>query len=500
MAEIFRLRKKNAPQGDWTQDERAQFYRVGATLNRAGLAIETESGVSDEGDPWFVFCRAASDDVIVHFARCDGVYVIAAPGQAVVRGEDFILLIEALIARYAPFVDLAKTDSKVVILHPSALLFALVVTCLFNAENSEAHSLSFAPDEQASIASGFAAYDAAVVHVSPDVNERGDRNHDRELIFAFAAAIGSAVTFEQWERATAGRALYTDMPMEPQETSAPRQQSEAILADESFVTKHDSGDLRSEQQGSADDNASSLVLIPQGEISRPHLADINPQVGSSISNEAGSHNELPERSELALSSQTSAVHGAPGIFALISGDLVRFDQVQTPVEAPANHSEAYNDVMHAIGNLLTAREVTDFSDPGTRFVLQLVADQTHDAELVSRSDQMGQTKAGGEQGLPGNHGSEQIGADKSSGGRDAPAPTGFVKASYQADDAQVEKAVDDFINRHPDFQLIDSMREMILYDPDITAQNADQIEIRSYHFSDGSSIVLVGLGHDAAGF
>jgi len=503
MAEIFHLRKRNTSGGDWTQDERAQFYRVGATLNRVGLAIETDSGVSDEGDPWFVFCRAASDDVIVHFARCDGIYVIAAPGQAVVRGEDFMLLIEALIARYAPFVDLAKTESKIVILHPSALLFALVVTCLFNAENSEAHSLSFAPDDEAAVAAGFAGEDNAEVYLSHDVNEGGDRNHDRELIFAFAAAIGSAVTFEQWERATAGSDLYTDMPGEPYETSIPRERSEAVLADASFVSKHDHGDLQPAPQGFLDDSAASpVVLIPQGQLSKPRLTDINPQVGGSLSNEPSSHNGPPERGEVAISSQTSAVQGAPGTFVLISGDLVRFDQVQMPVEAPATHSEAYNDVLHAIGNLLTVREVTDFSDPGTRFVLQLVADQTHKAEFDSHAEPTVQTKAGGEQGPSGNDGDEPIGADKSSSGSDghAHAPSGFVKTSYQADDAQVEKAVDDFINRHPDFQLIDSMREMILYDPDITAQNADQIEIRSYHFSDGSSIVLVGLGHDAAGF
>src|SRR5579863_4682664 len=43
---------------DWTQRELSEFYRVESALIQAGMALETERGVTDEGEPWFVFCRA----------------------------------------------------------------------------------------------------------------------------------------------------------------------------------------------------------------------------------------------------------------------------------------------------------------------------------------------------------------------------------------------------------------------------------------------------------
>ena len=45
---------------------------------RQGFSVATEQGVSDEGEPWFVFCRADNEEVIAHFARIDGEYVIVS--------------------------------------------------------------------------------------------------------------------------------------------------------------------------------------------------------------------------------------------------------------------------------------------------------------------------------------------------------------------------------------------------------------------------------------
>jgi collagen type I alpha len=79
---------------DWTQQELAEFYRVEDLLFRGGLAFTTDSGVSDRGDPWFVVCRADTEEVIAHFARIDREYVIVTnlyPGAA--RGGDFRALV-----------------------------------------------------------------------------------------------------------------------------------------------------------------------------------------------------------------------------------------------------------------------------------------------------------------------------------------------------------------------------------------------------------------------
>ena len=63
----------------WSNHELAQFHRMIAILCDVGFAFETDSGVTDEGEPWFVFCEADSGEMFAHFARIRGEYVICAP-------------------------------------------------------------------------------------------------------------------------------------------------------------------------------------------------------------------------------------------------------------------------------------------------------------------------------------------------------------------------------------------------------------------------------------
>jgi hypothetical protein len=44
----------------WSNHELAQFHRMIAILCDVGFAIETDSGMTDEGDPWLVFCEVDS--------------------------------------------------------------------------------------------------------------------------------------------------------------------------------------------------------------------------------------------------------------------------------------------------------------------------------------------------------------------------------------------------------------------------------------------------------
>jgi hypothetical protein len=125
---------------DWTQQELAEFYRVESVLGAAGISVELDRGLSDEGDPWFVFCRPQNGDVIIHFARYDGVYVAAsgALGQ-VLRGRNFRELVDAFVARQ-PLVVPSQNQSSGVILHPSVLLTALVATALYLLDHQTANA------------------------------------------------------------------------------------------------------------------------------------------------------------------------------------------------------------------------------------------------------------------------------------------------------------------------------------------------------------------------
>mmetsp|Transcript_2976 Transcript_2976/g.3591 ORF Transcript_2976/g.3591 Transcript_2976/m.3591 type:complete len:196 (-) Transcript_2976:54-641(-) len=69
------LPNKTAVTPDWANQEIASFMRAHRLLSIAGLSLETERGVTDEGDPWFVFANQ-DGDVFAHFARIGKVYIL----------------------------------------------------------------------------------------------------------------------------------------------------------------------------------------------------------------------------------------------------------------------------------------------------------------------------------------------------------------------------------------------------------------------------------------
>src|SRR6201987_3665051 len=117
--------------GDWSQPELAEFYRVEDALTKTGVGISADRGLTDEGEPWFVFFRQDNEEVIVHFARIGGEYIVASNfTEAVFRGRNFQTLVRELLDSH-PYVFLPKQHSSrsTVFLHPATLLAALVVTC-----------------------------------------------------------------------------------------------------------------------------------------------------------------------------------------------------------------------------------------------------------------------------------------------------------------------------------------------------------------------------------
>lgn len=116
---------------DWTAQELAEFYRVESALIQGGMRIVTDRGLSDEGDPWFIFCREDSGDPVVHFARIDGQYVIASPAyEGVARGLDFRSMVQDLISRHK-LAPVNKPGKSNIFMHPAALLIIVVGTAFF---------------------------------------------------------------------------------------------------------------------------------------------------------------------------------------------------------------------------------------------------------------------------------------------------------------------------------------------------------------------------------
>jgi hypothetical protein len=125
--------RRSSRSSDWSPQEIAEFYRVESALVQSGLSVTTDRGISDEGDPWFVFCRADNDEVIAHFARIDYEYVVASSFQrGAVRGRDFRAVIRDLMDLHPLMMPVKRKAGQKVFLHPSALLLALLASAYFH--------------------------------------------------------------------------------------------------------------------------------------------------------------------------------------------------------------------------------------------------------------------------------------------------------------------------------------------------------------------------------
>jgi hypothetical protein len=143
--------RRSSRSSDWSQQEIAEFYRVESALVQSGLSVTTDRGISDEGDPWFVFCRADNDEVIAHFARIDYDYVVASSFQpSPVRGRNFRALIREMMELHPLMVPVRRSAGQKVFLHPSALLLALLASAYFHSSEVVSDHAPTASDSRSS--------------------------------------------------------------------------------------------------------------------------------------------------------------------------------------------------------------------------------------------------------------------------------------------------------------------------------------------------------------
>ena len=66
-------------QQGWSKHEFDLLLGAAKFLRSEGARLITDYGVTDEGEPWFVFCAPESGEVLVHFARIAGEYLACVP-------------------------------------------------------------------------------------------------------------------------------------------------------------------------------------------------------------------------------------------------------------------------------------------------------------------------------------------------------------------------------------------------------------------------------------
>ncbi len=130
---------------DWDNQELANLFHVKKHLDAAGIVNATDRGLSNDGDPWFVFCRG-DGDVIIHFCRINGLYMLDSPNLSkALYGHDFKGLITDFTRRISPdgkqrgvLADSHRMvrleDGGTVSLHPSTAL-AILIWSLFLASD-----------------------------------------------------------------------------------------------------------------------------------------------------------------------------------------------------------------------------------------------------------------------------------------------------------------------------------------------------------------------------
>lgn len=139
----------------WSNQELASIYRVKHLLDAARMPTELDRGISDEGEPWCVFCNS-SGEVFIHLSRIDGLYWLDSPNLAApLNGCSFDALVSGFTSltqekqeKVGPQdeVDTGKKlvrlrSSDTLLLHPSVMLAALVWSLYFGSEEI----LLFAP-------------------------------------------------------------------------------------------------------------------------------------------------------------------------------------------------------------------------------------------------------------------------------------------------------------------------------------------------------------------
>lgn len=137
---------------DWNNQELANIYRVKKLLDAAGVKNNLERGLTDEGDPWCVFCTAAGD-VFIHLCKVDGRYILDSPNlRAPISGKDFSELIGAFSTGALRTTTRSTKDGNArvvnlqpngkIFLHPAVLLAALIWSIYLNSEDL----VMFAPE------------------------------------------------------------------------------------------------------------------------------------------------------------------------------------------------------------------------------------------------------------------------------------------------------------------------------------------------------------------
>jgi len=442
---------------DWSNQELAEFYRVEASLIRGGLLIDTDRGLSDEGDPWFVFCHRETSEVIVHFARIDGYYVVASSAiEGCARGRQFRPLIENVIEKYPITIPRSPSGGKLFI-HPAALLVAFVTVCFYKLGQTDAVA--------AELKHAMPAAGATLTPVQKEV-PGGVQSIalDEQTTTALLAAIASAVWAAGSGDTQTNVAPIISTPDLGALAAGNLPSIDSLFSSDIVSTIH----LRSQAISdlTTGDDASSLLFALHSRPLDTHSIAL-PQTVAAL-----------DDLTIALPTSTpSTVHSAgPGAGP---GPTLQFavQGAASNLIVASTTSVATQEVQLALGASAQTHLVKDLSGAEAQLILAVAPAQ---APTIVSSTALEASVA---------HATTSSNATQS--GANALPTSAATALTVELNAA--ENTIEQFVAVHQDFQLIKSSAETIIYDSHLTPTNMSSAIQETFSFPDGSSIFLIGL-------
>ncbi len=463
MAQVLHFQRRFARQPGWTQGELAEFYRVESALAQAGLHLETEQGATDEGDPWFVFCRHDSGEIFIHFARIDGEFIIDGFGyERAARGQNFAALVRELISSDLFAVAKPKPKNGNIFLHPAALLIMLVGSAFLHSSEAKAAEVQERPEPR--------RYNGLLQILGKSASET--LPSDLDAVQAAALVAGAVL-------ATEPQALTIAPPQAAYVASTTDQAIGGldVLSQASSVqttaVKSVSGDTPADTSSTSNvplEHFAQPIALPTVELA---AADISVSVGPIE----------PLRTFIA-----SAVVVTPALFNGPNGFDGVFLVAAIPVALPADDAGAL------LQGLTTQdHPVIALNGALPDLVVGLLKNGQHVIAGVPVATPAPPPASTAPVSTP---------TSPDAGGVSAQAPTSTPPAPVTQPlfhDPVIDSAIAQFIANAPHWEVIVSGKDLLLYDADIFGPHgAVPLDSFTYTFADGSAISLVGTQAELA--
>lgn len=314
---------RGLPKAGWTNQDLADLYRIESALIQAGLQIDTARGESDEEDPWFVFCRPDTGDVLIHVARIDGEYVIASAGASLMlTGRSFTHIVKDFMAREPSFL-LSNRRQNNVLIHPSSVLIAIFATlCVINQE-AEASMRASSSELAAKAGTQDNHYDLIpqLLSFALDSSRGGSSGQSADTIFTShnAFIILSSIAFASFTGAS--HLLTLDLDLE-----------EGFLSDQDGqeILLASLGDM--DIQFDSDKDISSQDQQASVEQAEENIVALHPEMAAEDASIVSEHEETSNAHGVSVLTEGSAESANPAPEMVDAGETISVS-IASPVEA-----------------------------------------------------------------------------------------------------------------------------------------------------------------------